>query len=110
MIPFTGSRFITSGVENEIPAELQTVMWNSIDDDIRLQKKVDYLQVFILKYTYVNGVQIQEIIHKQEQPSRKKRLTVETDNPVSAKVFVIDDVTHSTMLMNHEYYCKMKSY
>ena len=103
MTPFTGSRYITTGIENEIPAELQSLMWNSIDEDIHLQKELDYLQVFSLQSTYVDGFQIQEIIHKQEQPCRKKRMTVETDNPVSAKVFVIDDVTHSTMLMNHEY-------
>ena len=103
MIPFTGNHYITNGVQAEIPAELQLVMWNSIDEDLCMQKKVDYLQVFLLQPTYVNGVQIQEIIHKQEQPRRKKRITVEIDTPVSATIFVIDDSTHSTMLLNHEY-------
>ena len=103
MIPFTGERYITIGVQAEIPAELQALMWDSIDEDICLQKPLDYLQVFELKSTYINSVCVQEIVHTQEQPRRRKRITVENDNPVTAKVFVIDDSTHSTMLLNHEY-------
>ena len=103
MIPFTGARYITIGIQNEIPAELQALMWKSIEEDRNLHKELDYLQVFELKSAYNNGIRMQEIVHTQEQPRRRKRITVENDNPVTAKVFVIDDSTHSTMLLNHEY-------
>jgi len=103
MAEFTGKRYITSGVENEIPIELQIVMWDMIDELRHTKQKLDYLQIFVLRSVYENGVEIQEIVHKQEQPWRKKKITVESDSPVSAKIFVIDDITHATMLLNNEY-------
>ena len=103
MAEFTGKRYITSGVENEIPVELQFTMWDMIDVLRHSNQKLDYLQVFMLRPVYEKGTQVQEIVHKQEQPWRKKKITVESDAPVSAKIFVIDDTTHITMLLNHEY-------
>ena len=103
MAEFTGKRYITSGVENEIPIELQIVMWDMIDENRQQGKDLDYLQVFQLKSTYVNGVEMQEITYSQEQPRRKKKITIKSDSPVSEKIFVIDDITHSTMLLCHEY-------
>ena len=103
MAEFTGKRYITSGVQNEIPVELQIVMWDMIDILRNSKHELDYLQVFELKPVYENGVEMQEITHSQEQPHRKKKITIESDSPVSKKIFVIDDVTHSTMLLCHEY-------
>ena len=45
----------------------------------------------------------QHIVHKQEQPPYRYELDVPCDDAVSAKVFVIDDLTHSTMLLAEEY-------
>ena len=45
-----------------------------------------------------------KIVHSQEQPEYKKEYLFETGTPfLCAKIFVIDDVTHSTMLFNYEY-------
>ena len=103
MAEFTGKRYITSGIENEIPIELQFVMWDMIDELRHSKQKLDYLQIFMLRTVYENGVEMQEIIHKQEQPWRKKKITVESESPISAKIFVIDDTTHITMLLCDEY-------
>ena len=103
MAEFTGKRYITSGVENEIPVELQFTMWDMIDEARQQEKVLDYLQIFILRSVYENGTQVQEIVHKQEQPWRSKKITVESDNPISAKIFVIDNESYVTMLLNHEY-------
>ena len=59
----------------------------------------DYLQVFSLSPD-ING---QRIIHTQENPDYKKEYVFNLDTKVAGKVFVIDDGTHSTMLMNYEY-------
>ena len=101
--PFTGSRYISSGIGNEISVELQTILWDMIDEERRQGEILDYLQIFKLRLIYENGVEIQEITHYQEQPRRKKKITIEAANPITAKIFVIDDVTHVTMLLNHEY-------
>ena len=46
---------------------------------------------------------VQHIVHKQEQPPYRYELDVPCDDAVNAKVFVIDDLTHSTMLLAEEY-------
>ena len=103
MAKFTGNRYATIGIQTEIPLELQIILWGMIDDNIRTGLKMDYLQVFELSATYKNGERVQEINHRQEQPRRRKTITINHDNPISAKIFVIDDVTHSTMLLSNEY-------
>ena len=45
----------------------------------------------------------QHIVHEQEQPLYRYELDVPCDDAVDAKVFVIDDLTHSTMLLAEEY-------
>lgn len=103
MITFTGERYITIGIQNEIPVEIQAVMWGMIDDNKRQGKILDYLQVFELQAVYKKGERVQAITHRQEQPRRKKTIIIKSVNPITAKVFVIDDISHVTMLLNHEY-------
>ena len=94
---FSGKRFVTSGIAEKVPLELQMIMWNMIDT---MDKPRDYLQVFDLSEE--NGKQ--KIVHSQEQPEYMKEYLFETDTPfLCAKIFVIDDVTHSSMLFNYEY-------
>ena len=60
----------------------------------------DYLQVFELSEE--NGMQ--KIVHSQEEPEYKREYLIKTDVPfLNAKIFVIDDETHCTMLFNYEY-------
>ncbi len=59
----------------------------------------DYLQVFSLS---VNG-DSQRIKHSQEVPEYCKEYVITIENPVTEKVFVIDDTTHSTMILAEEY-------
>ena len=84
---FNHQKFLTRGIESEIPAWLVHLMWHMV-----LMMEVsekDYLQVFI--------------VHEQEQPPYRYELDVPCDDAVNAKVFVIDDLTHSTMLLAEEY-------
>lgn len=94
---FTGQRYLTRGVQAEIPFDLQMFMWYLINN---LNEPKDYLQVFRLSVSY-NGTQ--HIIHEQEVPAYSREYDVQTDNPVSAKVYVIDDGDHCTMLLAEEY-------
>ena len=66
----------------------------------------DYLQVFELeKQSYGK----QYICHKQEQPPYKYEICLECKTAVTAKIFVIDDQTYSTMLLAKEY-CRKSIY
>lgn len=94
---FNNKRFITRGIEIDIPLWLQNLMWYAIDT-MEVDAK-DYLQVFTL--SAVNNKQ--NIIHEQEEPTYRKEYLVDTDTPITVKVFVIDDQTHTTMLRAEEY-------
>ena len=94
---FRNQRYITRGVIAEIPIELQLFMWECID---RLPENRDYFQVF----EFENLVSIQRITHFSEQPEYRMEYLLPTiANPVTAKVYVIDDGDHCTMLLAEEY-------
>ena len=93
---FDNPRFLTRGVDESIPLRLQTLLWNLID---LLPPERDYLQVFWLK----PFGRMQQVIHTAEEPEYKKVLLFPSDNPINAKIYVIDDDDHSTMLLAEEY-------
>ena len=94
---FKNPRYATRGINAEIPLALQLILWKMIDE-MEVARK-DYLQVFILSTE--NGEQ--KIIHEQEQPDYRKEYVFSGDCLVNAKIFVIDDGDHSTMLLAEEY-------
>jgi hypothetical protein len=94
---FQNNRYLTRGVNAEIPPVTQLLLWQLIDQ--RRAQTLDYLQVFDL--TIENGKQI--IMHTQEQPPHSQCVTFHTDEEVIAHIFVIDDGEHSTMMLAEEY-------
>lgn len=97
---FGNSRFATNGVVSEIEESTQLAMWNLID---HLHIRRDYLQVFHLSYVNINGMDMQQIIHEQEQPAFREVIVIPAYYPVLLDVFVIDDGSQSTMLLSCEY-------
>ena len=93
---FSNPRYLTSSVNAEIPLELQLFLLSCID---QLPPERDYLQVFDLQPMG----QMQSITHHSEQPPHRMTYVIPTDNPISAKLYAIDDGEHSTMLFAHEY-------
>ena len=90
-------RYLTRSVNDTIPPELQLFLWEAIN---RMPEPRDYLQVFEL--TESNGLQC--IHHKSEQPAYEMIYVLPTvENPVTAKIYCIDDGEHSTMLLAEEY-------
>ena len=90
-------RYLTRGVDAEIPIELQVLMWQAVD---QMPEPKDYLQVFRLSEE--NGLQI--VRHTSEQPQFEMTYIVEVKKPVTAKVYIIiDDGEHCTMLLAEEY-------
>ena len=94
---FNDQKFLTRGIESEIPSWLVHLMWHMVLT-MEIEEK-DYLQVFKLTKTPVG----QHIVHEQEHPPDRNELDVPCDDAVDAKVFIIDDLTHSTMLLAEEY-------
>ena len=93
---FKSPRYLTRGVSANIPSPLQIFIWNCIE---LLPEECDYLQVFELKP--FGGTQ--QIEHTAEQPEHHKICLIPSDNPITAKIYVIDDTDHTTMLLAEEY-------
>jgi len=101
-IMFTNKRYITCGISNAIPEKIQFALWSMIDNfRASTDIEVDYLQIFSLS----NQKGKQKIIHRQEEPVYYNEILVAFIwNPVeNAKIFVIDDGEHSTMMLAEEY-------
>ncbi len=80
-----------------MPPLLQAIMWELIHQ-MPVDKK-DYLQVFSLSADSGR----QRIQHTQEVPAYSREYVFDAVMPIAAKVYVIDDRTHSTMLLAEEY-------
>ena len=80
-----------------IPGWLVLLLWSMIEG-MQVEQK-DYLQVFRLQ----KSERGQRIWHEQEQPPYLYQMDVPCADAVDAKIFVIDDGTHSTMLLAEEY-------
>ena len=94
---FNNPRYCTKGISETVPLLTQIILWNLIDS-MEVEEK-DYLQVFRL----TTDSTTQHITHSQEQPPYERTLEFRTDNPIIAKVFVMADETHTTMLLAEEY-------
>ena len=93
---FSNNRYLTKGVQTEIPLELQIFMWECIK---RMPEPKDYLQVFNL--SAVGALQC--ITHTSEEPEYKMEYLMPSEALITQKVYVIDDGDHSTMLLAEEY-------
>ena len=93
---FPPQRYATAAVDREIPLAVQLFLWQCIDT---LPFSPDYLQVFQLS---TDGGQLR-ILHTQECPDYRKEYLLLSDMPITAKIYVINDETHATMLFCEEY-------
>lgn len=98
-----GSRYITRGIANNVPLDLQIFMWQLIEDLKDTIEEVDYLQVFDI--SVIDEIENKvRVIHSQEVPEYKKIWIIKVNEPCSnERIFVIDDKTHSTMILAEEY-------
>lgn len=93
---FDNQRYITRGIDSEIPLWLQIFMWECVN---KMPEPKDYFQVFRLEN--LNG--IQKITHFSEQPEYHKEYLIPTNKLITAKIYIIDSDTYSTMLLAEEY-------
>ena len=101
------NRYMTKGIQQEIPLELQRLMWGYIDKLKEQGLQLDYLQVFELTEHRADDIFYQIIEHKEEIPEYNKFYKILTKKIVNAKIFVIDEgdgsESYSTMLLAREY-------
>ncbi|MBU3144616.1 DUF960 family protein [Clostridium sp. CF012] len=97
------NRYITKGIQQEMPLELQLLMWNYIDKLKEQGMELDYLQVFELIEHRADDIFYQIIEHRQEVPEYNKTYKLFSKRIINAKVFVICDGKYATMLLAEEY-------
>lgn len=100
---FDGNKYITSGIEAEIPLAIQIMMFESLALMERKAGELDRLQVFRLTTTEKDGTFLLNIRHEQEIPEASMDYFMPVDEAVNAKVYIIDDVDYVTMLLAEEY-------
>ncbi|MBE6863413.1 MAG: hypothetical protein E7495_02395 [Ruminococcus flavefaciens] len=93
---FNNKRYLTCGVDSTIPLELQLFLWKCVDG---LPEPRDHLQIFELKQVGC----MQSITHRSEEPEYRKVFLLPSDDPITEKLYIIDDGDHSTMLLASEY-------
>ena len=99
---FDKQKYLTRGVDADIPLYIQLMMWQAIEQ-ARKKTNLDYLQVFRLSQKIHDGKLIQIIRHTQERPAHGQTISFYFDAPVTEKIFVIDDGAYATMLLSDEY-------
>lgn len=99
---FCNSRYITRGIQSEVPIALQTFLWSCIKS-LQQEMELDYLQVFDLKKEKTDNGYIQIIVHEQEVPEYRMTYRITFPDIKEVKIFIIDDGDHSTMLLAEEY-------
>lgn len=93
---FDNNRYLTCGVDSTIPLELQLFLWECVE---HMPSPKDYLQVFELKPVG----SLQSITHSSEEPEYHMEYLLPLEVPITGKLYVIDDGSHSTMLLAEEY-------
>jgi hypothetical protein len=99
---FCNSRYITRGIQYEVPLTVQEFLWSCIES-LQDEMELDYLQVFNLKIEKSDEGYIQIIVHEQEVPEYRMTYRISCTETIDAKIFAIDDGYHSTMLLAKEY-------
>ena len=99
---FTNQKYITNGIDDRLEPILQLFLWDAVTQAGK-KVKLDYLQVFQLSPAVKDGITMQQVIHTQEHPPYKNELFIICGEPITAKIFCIDDGDHSTMLFAEEY-------
>lgn len=101
---FNGPKYITKGINEDLPAILVMYLWNLIEK--RKKDKVipmDYLQVFTLSCEVENEKEILVITQSQEVPPNQKTYKLCHFPKAIGKIFVFDSGEYITMMFAYEY-------
>lgn len=100
------NRYITRGVNEQVPKEIQLRCWQLIDEKVgQAEIQLDYLQIFEFNRDDQRGTIT--IIYSQEEPFfidyHECRITSALASFQVKKLWVIDDKMYQTMLLPEEY-------
>ncbi len=84
------TRYVTSGIAEEVGLDLQILLWSLIDIWKKEYKDaIDYLQVIELEVVEFRTLNIR-VIHKKEVPLKEEEHNFLVSTPLEARIFCID--------------------
>ena len=101
------SKVTTWGIRNRLDLNLQNLLW--IETYMLKENgiKADHMQIFKLKTvrTRSKDTALLKVAHTQEAPYYENNFSIriELDMAVNGTVWMIDDLTHATMMWDTEY-------
>lgn len=98
---FNGKKYVSRQANEIVPIEIQILMWSMIDE-LKSQKELDYLQIFRLKKKEERVI----VEHEQEVPPYKEQCELHESHisiKHDIKIYVIDSIDYSTMILAEEY-------
>jgi len=97
-------QYSTQEVAETLGLDIQMILWSMIDKWKREGVTVDYLQVYELSVECACGEVYQKIYHHQEIPKKNEVFYYKNiENPITAKIFIIDEDGSGVILFAHEY-------
>lgn len=103
---FQNSRRVTINVDNILEKEIRRKIWQLIDLSKVQRPQLSSIQTFSLQKDIMDGVEIQKIIQKQNNPYFEREYLFHLDGVVpkdQITVWVIDDGEYTVMLFPDEY-------
>lgn len=101
---FDGKRYITRGINETIPFDVQLLMFAGLDVmQDKTDGELDYLQIFKLETIENDGVLTLHIHHEQEVPEAETDYIYPISERIDEKVYIIDSEEYVTMLLAEEY-------
>ncbi len=94
-------------IEKRLDAMTRFMLWESIREAGEKGLKLDFMQVFKLKTvkTRSKDYLLLKVTHSQESPHYENwfSIPVYPDEAANGTIWVIDDLTHATMMWQEEY-------
>lgn len=90
------NRFVTVGVTDRIPREVQIAMWDMLDTMECERSSTQRFELAALD----NGAQ--HIVHTQRSPDYSKEICLQLSTSVTDTVVVYDDGRHTIMMLGEE--------
>lgn len=97
-------RGATKGIHDALPQSMKLQLFEYIDQQVLSGLEMDYLQISKLSAKIIYDKPVQYIVHRQEQPERRREHAISgIEAPFDLDVWIIDEETHAVMLLPEEY-------
>ena len=97
----------TWGIKTKVDPITEYIMWSMIEEAKKTGIEMDWMQIFKLKTVRTRSKDrlLLKITHIQVEPAYEKgfSLSIEPDEALNGTIWVMDDLTHATMMWDYEY-------